>query len=430
MKKVILRTLIASSLALMAHQSFAADQVDLRMSWWGGNGRHQVTLKAIEEFQKQYPNIKVKAEYTGWDGHLSRLTTQIAGNTEPDVMQTNWNWLPIFSRTGDGFYDLNKMKDVLDLSQFEAKELQATTVDGKLNGIPISVTARVFYYNTETWKKSGLTAPKTWDELLNAGKVFKEKLGDQSYPLVLEHQDSLALLNSYMVQKYNIPAVDEKNKKFSYTDAQWVEFFQMYKKLVDAHVMPSAKYYASFGKSNMYEMKPWITGDWGGIYMWNSTINKYSDNLQPPAKLELGAYPMLPGAKEAGLFFKPAQMLSIGKSTKHPKEAAMLINYLLNSKEGIQALGLERGVPLSKAAVAQLRADGVIKDSDPSVAGLNLALSLPHETKTSPYFDDPQIVALFGDSIQYIDYEQKSVEETAKYFQRQADRILKRAMKE
>ncbi|MFX5084888.1 ABC transporter substrate-binding protein, partial [Acinetobacter baumannii] len=89
-----------------------------------------------EEFHKLNPDINVKAEYTGWDGHLSRLTTQIAGGTEPDVMQTNWNWLPIFSKNGEGFYDLNKMKDVIDLSQFDAKELQSTTVDGKLNGIP------------------------------------------------------------------------------------------------------------------------------------------------------------------------------------------------------------------------------------------------------------------------------------------------------
>ncbi|WP_420065681.1 ABC transporter substrate-binding protein [Pectobacterium colocasium] len=429
MKKAILHTLIASSLALVAAPSFAADQVELRMSWWGGNSRHQQTLKAIEEFHKQYPNINVKAEYTGWDGHLSRLTTQIAGNTEPDVMQTNWNWLPIFSKNGDGFYDLNKVKDVLDLTQFADKELQNTTVNGKLNGIPISVTARVFYFNTESWKKAGLEYPKTWDELLNAGKVFKEKLGDQYYPVVLEHQDSLALLNSYMVQKYNIPVIDVKNQKFSYTDAQWAEFFGMYKKLVDSHVMPDTKYYASFGKSNMYEMKPWISGEWSGTYMWNSTITKYSDNLQPPAKLELGNYPMLPGAKDAGLFFKPAQMLSIGKSTKHPKESAQLINFLLNSKEGAQALGLERGVPLSKAAVAQLTADGVIKDDAPAVAGLKLALSLPHDVAVSPYFDDPQIVSLFGDTIQSIDYGQKSVEDAAKYFQRQSERILKRAMK-
>lgn len=27
-----------------------------------------------------------------------------------------------------------------------------------------------------------------------------------------------------MIQKYNIPAVDEKTKKFSYTKEQWVEF--------------------------------------------------------------------------------------------------------------------------------------------------------------------------------------------------------------
>ncbi len=429
MKKVLLSTLITSTLAMAAGSAFAADQVDLRMSWWGGNGRHQVTLKAVEEFQKQHPNIKVKSEYTGWDGHLSRLTTQIAGGTEPDVMQTNWNWLPIFSKTGTGFYDLNTVKGELDLTQFDPKELQSTTVDGKLNGIPISVTARVFYFNDETWKKAGVEYPKTWDELMAAGKIFETKLGKKSYPVVLEHQDTLSLLRSYMVQKYNIPEIDTAKKQFGYTKEQWVEFFGMYKKLIDSHVMPDTKYYASFGKSNMYEMKPWIEGEWAGTYMWNSTINKYSDNLKPPAKLELGSYPMLPGATDAGMFFKPAQMFSISKTTKHPKEAAMLINFLLNEKAGVEALGLERGVPLSKAAVAQLTADGAIKDSDPAVAGLKLAQSLPNKLATSPYFDDPQIVSLFGTSLQYIDYGQKTVEETAAEFERQGNRILKRAMR-
>ena len=65
MKKVLLSTLIASTLGMAAGSAFAADDVELRMSWWGGNGRHQVTLKAVEEFQKEHPNIKVKSEYTG-----------------------------------------------------------------------------------------------------------------------------------------------------------------------------------------------------------------------------------------------------------------------------------------------------------------------------------------------------------------------------
>lgn len=429
MKKILLSTLVTSTLALSATSAFAAENVDLRMSWWGGNSRHQVTLKALEAFHKAHPDITVKAEYTGWDGHMSRMTTQIAGRTEPDVMQTNWNWLPIFSKKGDGFYDLNKLGNIIDLKQFDAKELQSTTVDGKLNGIPVSVTARVFYYNDETWKKAGVEYPKTWDELMAAGKVFNEKLGKQYYPVVLEHQDTLALLNSYMVQKYNIPAINEQTKKFSYTKAQWVEFFGMYKKLIDSHVMPDTKYYASFGKSNMYEMKPWIEGEWGGTYMWNTTIPKYSDNLRPPAKLELGAYPMLPGATDAGLFFKPALMLSISRATRHPEQAAQLVNFLLNSKEGVQALGLERGVPLSKAAVAELTADGVIKDNDPAVTGLKLAQSLPTTLSVSPYFDDPQIVSQFGTTLQYIDYGKMSVEEAAQDFERQTDRILRRAMR-
>ncbi|QHM70007.1 ABC transporter substrate-binding protein [Mixta intestinalis] len=428
MKKVLLSAAISATLGLTALPSMARD-ANLRMSWWGGNSRHQVTLKAVEEFHKQNPDINVKAEYTGWDGHLSRLTTQIAGGTEPDVMQTNWNWLPIFSKNGDGFYDLNKMKNVIDLSQFEATELQTTTVNGKLNGIPVSVTARVFYFNDETWKKAGVEYPQTWDALMEAGKAFESKLGKQYYPIVLEHQDTLALLNSYMVQKYNIPAIDEQGKKFSYSKEQWVEFFQMYKKLIDSHVMPDTKYYASFGKSNMYEMKPWIQGEWGGTYMWNSTIKKYSDNLKPPARLELGSYPMLDGAKDAGLFFKPALMLSIGKSTKQPEAAAKLINFLLNDKAGVEALGLERGVPLSKAARGFLTETGVVSENDPAVAGLRLAQSLPTTLSVSPYFDDPQIVAQFGTTLQYIDYGQKTIEEAAADFQRQAERILRRAMR-
>lgn len=113
---------------------------------------------------------------------------------------------------------------------------------------------------------------------------------------------------------------------------------------------------------------------------------------------------MLPGATDAGLFFKPAQMLSIGKSTKNPQAAAKVINFLLNSKEGVDILGLERGVPLSKAAVTYLTEDGVIKADDPAVSGLKLAQSLPTALPVSPYFDDPQIVAQFGTTLQYIDY--------------------------
>lgn len=52
MKNVLISATLSATLGLSAFSSLAQD-VDLRMSWWGGNGRHQVTLKALEEFHKQ-----------------------------------------------------------------------------------------------------------------------------------------------------------------------------------------------------------------------------------------------------------------------------------------------------------------------------------------------------------------------------------------
>ena len=90
-------------------------EVVLRFSWWGGDTRHKATLDAIKLFEEKNPGIKIKAEYSGWDGHFEKLSTQITGNTAPDIMQTDWNWLYIFSKNGDGFYDLNELKDDFDV---------------------------------------------------------------------------------------------------------------------------------------------------------------------------------------------------------------------------------------------------------------------------------------------------------------------------
>lgn len=426
MKKILLSALLSTIAAVSVFPTFAQEKVELRMSWWGGNSRHQATLKAIEAFQKTYPDIKVKAEYTGWDGHLSRLSTQIASGTEPDVMQTNWPWLSIFSKNGDGYYDLYSLKENIDLSQFTAKDLQSTSVNGKLNGIPISVNAPVFYYNEETWKKAGLTYPKTWDELFASGKLFKEKLGNNYYPLVMVDQDVMLLLHTWMMQKYNVPMFDSQTGKLGWNKAQIIEAFAFMKKITDEHVLPSSKYMASFGKGDNFEMKPWINGEWGGVYTWNISIRMYIENMAAPAKLVLGPYPMLPGATDSGIYFKTAQMLSVGKASKHPKEAATLINFLLNNEQAIKILGIERGIPLSKTAVTVLTADGTIKEDDPIVAGLKLAQSLPGESVATPYIEDFQILAKFAAARENIDYGKQTVEQAAEDFESQVNRILRR----
>lgn len=192
--------------------------------------------------------------------------------------------------------------------------------------------------------------------------------------------------------------------------------------------MLDIKYYVLFGKSNMYEMKLWIQGEWGGIYMWNFIINKYFDNFKLLVKLVLGSYLMLLGVMDVGLFFKLVQMLLIGKLIKNLEVVVKLINFLLNSKEGVEMLGLECGVLLSKVVVQYLIEVGIIKENDLLVVGLCLVQLLFVKFSVLFYFDDLQIVVQFGILLQYIDYGQKLVEEIVVDFQCQVECILKWVM--
>ncbi|HDG1708145.1 TPA: carbohydrate ABC transporter substrate-binding protein [Kluyvera ascorbata] len=407
----------------------SADQVELRFAWWGGKARNQATLKALDAFEAKYPNIKVKAEYTGWDGFYSRLTTQINSNTEADVIQTNWNWLTLLSKTGDGFYDLNKLRQPVGLDQYSPAALASTTVNGKVNAIPISANVMLFYYNAATWQKAGVPLPKSWDDLLKAGPVFKEKLGDSYYPLILTEQDSLLLLNSWVYQGNQKPMVDEKTRKLGWNHDDLVQAFTFYRQLVAAHAVPDARTMASYGKGVAYEMKPWINGEWGGIYNWNVLYTAESQNLSHPDDLVMGDYPMREGAKDAGQFNKTALMLSISKNTRHPQEAALLINFLMSEKEGVVPVGLERGVPLSKAGAQILRDAGLLKEDDPVLTGLTQSASLPNHAKALPYLEDPQFTALFLAALQSIDYGKATVDQAATRFEEQANRILRRIMR-
>ena len=57
----------------------AAMAEDLRMSWWGGDSRHEATRAALEACGAKHGHT-IRPEYTGWDGHFEKLTTQIAGD--------------------------------------------------------------------------------------------------------------------------------------------------------------------------------------------------------------------------------------------------------------------------------------------------------------------------------------------------------------
>lgn len=403
----------------------AADPVEIRMSWWGGDARHKQTQDALKAFEAKNPGIKVKAEYTGWQGHLERITTQIAGGTEPDLMQINWPWLPLFSKRGDGFADLNEFKDVVDLKQFSADVLKTGMIKGKLNGLPVSITGRVYMFNPVPFKKAGLDIPKSWDDLLAAAPAFK-KLGADYYPLDTTDLNPWYAAVHYVTQMTGKSFIDPDSNEIAWTKAEVEKGLQFYVDLEDKGVIPNYEKTSAEGgtKLELHQKKAWIEGKLSGSYEWDSVWAKFRDPLGPEQDLVPVKTLMFKGAKSEGLLRKPTMMFSISKNSKHKKEAAMLLNFLMNDPEAVKILGDSRGIPASKVAADMLVKLGLVNKP---VAFAHDIVMNGDAPQLSTFFEHPKMQELYRSTMEQLSYRKISVKDAAARLVDEGGEILAKA---
>jgi oligogalacturonide transport system substrate-binding protein len=419
--------LAAAAASLAAPYVRAAAPVELRMSWWGGSDIHKAQLAALRRFEARYPNIHVRAEYTGWLGHLERLTTQISGNTAPDLMQINWNWLVLFSRDGRGFYDLNQLAGELDLGQFDADSLAFGTMAGRLNALPITMAARLFYYNATTYERAGLPLPTSWEELFAAGPIFRSRLGPEYYPLDLNLQDVVQIGRTWLLQRSGKPLVDEQARKLNASESELQETAALYRRLVDEHVVPGVEERASYGNVAPHEMRSWINGRYAGVHQWISAIGKAVDTLAPGQRVELGAFPLRTGAVDAGLLYRPAALYAINSDTKYPHEAALLMSFLLNDEEAVRELGLKRGPPVNARALKTLADDG--KLTGIAWQGREQVRTLPNHIRESGFYEHPRVRDAFIDTFELLGYQRLGVAAAGTRMYEDVNQILRRVIR-
>jgi oligogalacturonide transport system substrate-binding protein len=389
MKHLMLTTATLMALTTMAR----AD--DLRMSWWGGDSRHVATQEALKQCGAKYGHT-VAAEFTGFDGYLEKLTTQMAGGTEADIIQVNWPWLPLFSKDGTGFADL-RSTPTIDLSQWTEEQLTAASMNGVLQGLPVSTTGRVFFFNKTAFEKAGLAIPTTWEELMAAGG----KMGDGAQPFNAVKETAQLIITLAVVQKTGKDLVDPATNRVAWTAEELAAGFEFYNQLVETGTILSAKDEAAAGGVNLFEKPEWADGRIAGSYEWDSTYAKYADPMADGQELVPVEMLTFADAKTKGVYRKPSMVFSISKNSKNPEAAAQIVNCLLNEPEGIAALGDSRGLPASKVAAEWLATNGKV---DPMVKAANDIAMAADGPVISPFNEHPEIRGLFLDTLEEYAY--------------------------
>ena len=347
-----------------AHEINTTDPIELTISWWGGDSRHEAYQNAIKEFQAEHTNITIEPTFAAWSGWEEKMAAAfIAGNAQ-DVCQVNWNWLYNYSADGSKFVDLNTVSKFLDLTQWDDAAMDACYVANSQQCVPVSMTGRIFYWNMTTFNKAGITeVPATEDDLFAAGKAFQEKLGDDYYPLHLGAYDRMILMVFYLESKYGKDWADPVTSTLNYTEDEIAEGIDFIKSLVDGHVMMNLKtYYSANSDTATHQSNEWITGKIAGIFEWDSAATKYSSALDDDNKDGFTVGEEIKFGDYNGGFSKVSMGLAITKTCEHVAEAATLIQFLLNEEKGASIMGSECGIPASKAGLAAAQAAGAVKE--------------------------------------------------------------------
>ena len=407
----------AASTASSAAASVAglsSDPVTLTMSWWGGESRHNAYQEALKAFSAEHSNVTVNPTFAAWSGWEDTMSTKFAGGVAEDVCQINWNWLYNYSANGQTFIDLNSVTDYLDMSQWDDAKLAACNVANAQQCVPVAMTGRIFYWNMTTFNKAGITeVPKTLDDLMNAGKAFQEKLGDDYYPLHLGAYDRMILMVFYLESKYGKDWADPTTSTLNYTADEIAEGIDFIKSLVDGHVIMSLPtYYGSNGDNAAHQSNEWITGKMAGIFEWDSSATKYQDALDEENKPGFTVGEEIKFGDYNGGFSKVSMGLAITKTCKNVAEAATLINFLLNEEKGASIMGSECGIPASKAGLKFAQDAGAVKSL---VAEANAKVMAFTTNKLDPLFENNDLKAsgtgIYQEVFDNIDYGDQTPEE-------------------
>lgn len=394
------------------------DIITLRFSWWGGDSRHQATLKAIEAYEKANPNVKIEAEYGGYEGYFEKLIAQLGGTNEPDIIQVDSPWLFDLAGKGDFFVDFSKQTTV-DLSQFDPKFLKDNCeVNGVLLGVPTGVNPECLFINKDLFEKAGVEVKEnyTFDDLMDAGqKIGEEEPG--AYLLNGNLINKEYILKKYMIQKTGKEWIDGQ-KRIGFTEEELVDGYKFYLDMIENHVLAPADEAALYNAKSIEDPK-WIEGKVGGALEFLSGFDGYQ--AATSATLVTAQAPLMENAKATGLLVRPSQLLFVSKRSKNQEEALKFVEFMMNDPVGIEALGVSRGIPATEGGRKLLSEKGILNPMLQETADIAIPNAFTPENQYSSNSD----IKTAGETVlEKVGYRKLTPEEAANELIEQYEEIL------
>jgi multiple sugar transport system substrate-binding protein len=403
-------------------QPTSADPIELRISWWGGQARHDATNQVLSMYTELHPHVTFLPEFQGFDGYFQKLTLQATTNNMPDVMQ-----FYVGSADTQQFYDKGLIasldgllgSDLLDVSDISESALSTGKMDGVLYGIPLGLNAYAFVVDKEAYAAASLTIPEhgydTWEQLEDHLVKLKAVTGQYGA------DDLLTLANTfrYYARMFGQTQYAE-GTGIGFDEQVYVSFYQMKKRWIEQGLIPP------------YDVILTTTGIENSMIVKGSAAvsTGYSNQIGTFAQATGKEYQLvpLPGSKSAKVMdLRGSSFMSISEGSKNKEETARFISYFINDIEANKVLNAERGIPVASKVRDALK-DGF---NDAQLAGMEYINLLTEQDLASPIDPPPpagatEIERLMMDLEQQILFNVITPEEAYATLKEEALKIIER----
>ncbi len=339
----------SSSTATSSPTADDTSPVTLRFAWWGNDLRNKNTAQVIADYMKLHPNVTINGEPGEWATYWDKLSTQVAGNSAPDIIQMDEQYIRDYSKNGV-LADLSKLP--IDTTKF-AKGLVATgTIGGKVTALCAGMNALSIVANPALFTKAGIDLPDdktwTWDSLKTLAAQFNAK-DPNTYGINGGlFGDSVARV--WMFQKGKALFTETG---FGWEPADMQSLLELMVSYQGAKAIPGAAENAQ-DFSTALAQQMFGVGKSAMVLTWSNQIAAQQAAVGQDCKIL-----MLPSqtgnAKDADLWYKSGQFQSITTKSKNQVAAAKFLDYYFNNMDAGKVMLAERGLPPNTDVLAEIK---------------------------------------------------------------------------
>lgn len=302
------------------------------------NGQGLIEQQLLDMYMAEHPNVHIQLETLDDNSYQTKFKAYVTANEVPDIsmLYLTPSWMdPLLD---GGIFEPVDPNAIADY-HFAEGSLDTATRDGKIYGLSRNTDAWVFYYNKELFKEYNVEVPTTFDELLAAGKVFKDA---GIIPVAMDGADGwpdtkwITAIIGQITGSQTSSKVSKAMKNGDFSEAYWLEACELAtegaKELFD-YGFETCDYGTSQNLFVNGQAAMWWMGTW---------------EMSLKTDFELGAFtmPAVSGYDDRALLAYSGGGYGVSASSEH-KDVAMDIFLYIFEPEHWSKLCWENGICMS-----------------------------------------------------------------------------------